>query len=416
MSDQLTLYFEKILSSNISAYRSGYSCQHVILQLTEFWRMSLDMGDTVGTIAMDLSKAFDYMPHGLLIAKLNAYGVSKDACNLLISYLLNRKQRVKIQGSCSEWTTTNRGVPQGSVLGPLLFNIFINDLFYCDIDSNICNYADDNHLCNGRRSVDDLKSVLEQDALQAINWFTDNYMDANPEKFQFIAMDRHGHIELSMSISDNTIISSNMMKVLGVTLDSKLSFDKHISNICNKASAQIQVLKRMSRYLNQTSRIQIYQSFIIANFNYCPVAWIFCGTRNSKKLEKLQQRALRFVFSDYKSSYEDLLRRGNFLSLAALRIKFMAIEVYKSVNNLNPLYLNDMFELTNTGYNLRDHLRLKQEKFDTKKFGYKSLQYYGSKLWNAIPIEIKSAKSVHVFKIKINEWCRSDKAEELIIM
>ena len=94
----------------------------------------------------------------------------------------------------------------------------------------------------------------------------------------------------------------------------------------------------------------------------------------------------------------------------------MAIEVYKSVNNLNPVYLNDMFELTNTGYNLRDHLRLKQEKFDTKKFGYKSLKYYGSKLWNAIPIEIKSAKSVNVFKIKISEWCRSDKAEELIIM
>ena len=160
LSDQLMAYFVSILSHSLSAYKPGYSCQHVILQLTEFWRQSLDKGNCVGTVTMDLSKAFDSMPHGLLIAKLSAYGVSKQACNLIIKYLCNRRQRTKVMGKCSEWVTINRDVPQGSVLGPLLFNIFVNDLFYTDIDSMIWNYADDNHLVNENNCIDALQNSL----------------------------------------------------------------------------------------------------------------------------------------------------------------------------------------------------------------------------------------------------------------
>ena len=128
VADQLTAYFENLLSSCLSAYQKGYNCQHVILRLTEYWRQALDGGNFVGTVAMDLSKAFDRMPHGLLIAKLHAYGLLINACQLIISYLKDRRQRVKVMGECSDWTTTNHGVPQGSVMGPLLFNIFLNPL------------------------------------------------------------------------------------------------------------------------------------------------------------------------------------------------------------------------------------------------------------------------------------------------
>ena len=121
LSDQLMAYFVSILSHSLSAYRAGYSCQHVILQLTEFWRQSLDKGNYVRTVAMDLSTAFDSMPHGLLIAKLSAYGVSKQACNLIIKYLCNRRKKTKVMDKCNEWVSISRGVPQSSVLGPLLF-------------------------------------------------------------------------------------------------------------------------------------------------------------------------------------------------------------------------------------------------------------------------------------------------------
>ena len=334
LSDQLMTYFVSILNHSLSAYRAGYSRQHVILQLTEFWRQSLDKRNCVGTVAMDLSKAFDSMPHGLLIAKLSAYGVSKHACNLITNFLCNRRQRTKVMGKCSEWVTINRGVPQGSVLGPLLFNIFVNDLFYTDIDSIICNYADDNHLVNESNSVDTLKVSLERDAHRAIAWFDNNYMDANPDKFQCISLDRFGRPPISISVDGNTIPSSDSIKVLGVTLDNSLQYDIHISILCSKASIQINAMKRIGKYLNTDCRIAMYKSFISSNFSYCPVSWMFCGKRNSDKLEKLQERALRFVFSDYTRPYSDLLKHGNFLSLSALRIRYLAIEMFKCVHGL----------------------------------------------------------------------------------
>ena len=116
-------------------------------------------------------------------------------------------------------------------------------------------------------------------------------MDANPTKFQCIGLSRRNEISLSFSIEDNIINSDNQIKVLGVTLDDKLNFDAHVSNICRKASLQINALKRISKYLNEESRILVYKSFISSNFNYCPVSWIFCGKKNSLKLEKLQERA-----------------------------------------------------------------------------------------------------------------------------
>ena len=252
MSDQLTKYFGDLLCSTLSAYRKGYSCQHVILRSTEYWRRALDNGNAVGAVAMDLSRAFDKMPHALLIAKLNAYGLSEHACNLVISYLRNRKHRVKIMGKHSDWVTTNRGVPQGSVLGPLLFNIFINDLFYMNMTCEIANYADDNHLYYEDKCHDVLKNVLENDVNTATVWFDNNYMCANPDKFQSIILDRDGKQSLSISVQDNTIFSDPSIKVLGIVLDNKLKFDEHVSQMCLKASRQINALKRISKYLDES--------------------------------------------------------------------------------------------------------------------------------------------------------------------
>ena len=413
LSDQMKMFFSNILNPSLSAYRKGYSCQHVILQLTEYWREALDNNDYVGTMAMDLSKAFDSMPHGLLIAKLRAYGMSKNACNMIVSYLSNRRQRVKISGEVSNWSTINRGVPQGSVLGPLLFNIFLNDLFLVQISGNIANYADDNHLYNKNVCVENLLDDLVNDANAAVTWFHENHMVANPEKFQSIILSRNGGVCTPISVENNDLCPTNEIKVLGVTLDDRLNFKSHVDDICNRASRQINSFKRFSKYLKIDRRLSVYKSFIQSNFSYSPVAWLFCGRKNSNKLEKLQERALRIVFNDFSSSYEFLCERANTLPLSFYQLRFLGIEMYKCIKKTNPTYLNDLFCEQTSDYQLRDSSRLILPRFNTFKFGFKSFRYFGAKLWNVLPADIKQSESLFIFKTRITKWCYSDAAKAL---
>ena len=376
MAEQLTTYFEHILSPLLSAYRKGYSCQHVILRLTELWRNALDNNKYVGTVAMDLSKAFDCMPHGLLLAKLHSYGVSSKACLFLSNYLRNRMQRVKVMDACSDWTIVNRGVPQGSVLGPLLFNIFLNDLFFVPLNSHLVNYADDNHICLENENLDVLQKQLQDDSNIAVRWFNNNQTTANPDKFQSIILSRDRVDQFDISLDGHVISRGNSLKMLGVTLDDNSNFNEHVRNICQTASCQINALKRISNFLNEQCRMNVYKSFISANFNYCPIVWLFCGKTNLNKLEKLQERALATVFCDNSLTYEDMLEKSGQLRIRLNLIRLVAIDMFKCMNDLNPLYINEMFIGKDSSYNLRDQSRLLQPKFNTKRYGYRSFKYF----------------------------------------
>lgn len=146
VNHQLTEHFSVILSPFLSAYRKDYNCEAVLLRLIEDWRMDLDKKKTVGIVSIDLSKAFDLIPHNVLLAKLSAYGIRNESLTLLQSYLQGRSQRVKIEDITSDSVPVTRAVPQGSVLGPLFFNVFLNDLFYFIKVAKLSNYADDNQL------------------------------------------------------------------------------------------------------------------------------------------------------------------------------------------------------------------------------------------------------------------------------
>ena len=142
--DRLSQYLEKYLNSLLCGFRKAHSPQHALFKLLQTWQEELDKSGFVGKILMDLSEAYDSLPHDLLVAKFEAYGIDKNGLNLIHNYLTNGKQRTKISSSYSEWYNKVRSVPQGSILGPLFFNLFINDFFLFIERTNICNFADDN--------------------------------------------------------------------------------------------------------------------------------------------------------------------------------------------------------------------------------------------------------------------------------
>ena len=163
IANQLTVYFSDLLCKFLYAFRKGYGCQDVLTRLVEDFRKAMDKGMYVGCVLIDLSKAFDCLPHKLLLAKLRAYGVSMKACSLFRSYLSNRFQRVKIGSARSEWLQTQKGVPQGSVLGPILFNIFINDIFsYLRGPCTLYNYANDNTIGYRGENLQTVLTVLSE--------------------------------------------------------------------------------------------------------------------------------------------------------------------------------------------------------------------------------------------------------------
>ena len=189
MNDQLGQYFINIFHELLCAFRKKYSCQSTLVKMIEDWKESLDKKNVIGALLMNLSKAFDSLPHGLLIAKFKVFGRSLSVCDLLSRYSSNKHQRVKIKGSRSEWREVKKGLPQGSILGPLLFDIFVNDMLHFVDKCSLYNYADDNSISTAAPCAHDVVSNLETDCNNIMELFSVNGLQANPSKlFQFMLL------------------------------------------------------------------------------------------------------------------------------------------------------------------------------------------------------------------------------------
>ena len=398
---QINEYFEPILSPLQCGFRKGHGVQHCLLVLVEKWRRALDKKQSAGLLTTDLSKAFDCIRHDLLIAKLHAYGVSINSIRYIYDYLSNRKQRVRIKTSYSEWTDIKYGVPQESILGPLLFNVYLRDLFMFTEDYEMVNYADDNtpYVCEG--DMNKIILTLEGAASKLFLWISQNYLKANPDKSHLLLSNNEDRI---IYIQSEVIENAKSKKLLGITFDSDLKFNTHVTNICNKASQKLHALARVSGFMSQNKLIMVMKTFIMSQFNYCPLVWMFYSKEVNNRLNHIHERALRIAYRDANSTFQELLIRDGSVSIHHRNLQLLVTEMFKFLKGISPQIMAKVFKVNERNYNLRTDTSFSTNNVRTMNYGQQSISYLAPKIWNLVPEDIKESATVTLFKAKIKRW------------
>ena len=401
MSNEIITYIEKHLSPYIFGYRKGHSTEQCLLLMVEMWKKAMDKKRVAGSVLTDLSKAFDCLNHDLLIAKLSAYGFDKSALKFIYSYLKDRKQRTKVIDSYSTWRELLCGVPQGSILGPLLFNIFINDIFFFIDKVKIANYADDNSAYATHDIIENLLKVLEEETSVILNWFRINKMKSNDDKCKLIVAKTNN---VSVTVGNETIEASDNVRLLGVNMDNELKFNDHVSKLCKKGNQKLHALARISKYLDSDKLKIIMRTFITSQFNYCPLVWMFHNRTMNNKINRLHERALRIVYKDKNLSFQELLDKDGAVSIHHRNLQKLATEMYKVKHKLVPGPILELFEEQQHIHDLRNKRQWQIPNIKTVSYGRESLRYRGPLTWELLPHEIKESESLDIFKRKVKSW------------
>ena len=250
---QIENFMEAKLSKLLRRFRKNHRTQHCLVNMLEKWKKILDKGGFICTMFMDFSNAFDAMDHNLLIEKLGAYGFQEDALVFMKSYFTNRQQRVYVNSNFSMWEEIISGVLQASILGLLLYNIFLNYLFLFVENSDLSNYADNNTLYSSGNDLEKVKQTLRQEFEIVRKSFDGNYMVLNSGKCQFICLEQNTVNETF--VYDNAKMENSKEEIiLGVIIDNKLRFKSHVKNLCKKAPQKIWALSRLINYLKNSEK------------------------------------------------------------------------------------------------------------------------------------------------------------------
>ena len=402
MYNQIYNYFESFFSKLQCGFRKGIGAQDCLLSMIEKWRLSLDKGDQAGGVLTDLSKAFDCIDHELLIAKLVAYGFSRNSIHFMYSYQDRRCQRAKINSSFSTWEEIHFGVPQGSILGPLLFNIFICDLFHEVKDIDINNYADDNtpYACASDISI--IVSKLESGTNTLCKWFKENHLKFNADKCHLVTSSNE---PVSVTISGLPVVNEKRVKLLGINIEGRLGFDFHVNKLCNKASKKLNALARICNYMNIDQKRKIMKAFITSQFSFCPLVWMFNSRNINNRINKIHHRALKLVYNnELNSSFENLLEKDASVSIHQKNLQYLAIEIFKAKNDISSSLMKEMFIFVNKPYDLRNNTVLSRRKIKTEFYGTETISNLAPKIWDLVPSSLKEAKSLNIFKREIKKY------------
>ena len=286
-----------------------------------------------GALLIDLSKAFDCFDHELLIAKLNAYGFSLPALKLVHDYLSSRKQRTKVNRTYSSWLEIVFDVPQGSLLGPLLFNIFLADLFFILSDVGIASYANDNA---PYVIIDDINGVitsLEKASKALFEWFKNNLLKSNADKCHSLVSSSDA---VNLRVSEYDIKNSECEKLLCVKFNNKLTFEKHITDICRKASRKVYALARIAPCMDLSKRRIVMNASFNLQFNYCLLIWMCHSRTRNRKASRLHERCLPIIYNNKQLSFKMPIEKDGSVSIHDRNIQCLDTEMYKVSNGLSP--------------------------------------------------------------------------------
>lgn len=414
----LTLYLNRfeLLHQFQSGFRTGHSTETALTLMTERWLNAINEGKIIGTVMVDFRKAFDLVDHELILKKLSYYKCGENFISLMKSYLNNRTQLVSINGTASNFANITSGVPQGSILGPLLFLIFINDLPLV-LSSKVSAtdlYADDTTIYDMHHDLEILRSNLQNALLILQNWCKQNGMLLNTDKTKVMLIStRQKRMLLDTSILSLSYDDINLQlttgdKILGVHIEENLGWNNHFQHVCKKVSSYIWLLSKIKSYLSLEHRSLFYNSYIQPHFNYCNTIWGNSSNYNVSKLTQLQRRACKLILENNYENLESARKKLNILSFDQNVFVNKAKTMFKVANNLIPQYIVGLFQrradsLPNTSLRSVSNLnftipRPKSSMFKT------SLSYSGPVIWNAIPSEIKNVGSVSVFTNKLLGW------------
>ena len=321
----------------------------------------MDQNKIIGSTIVDLKKAFDILNHDLIIKKLALYGCGINTQKWFSSYLKDRSQKVVSGNTQSTSMNIAYGIPHGSILGPLLFIIFMNDLTF-DLDHVTTSmYADDTTFYAHANSQSDIQCLIQEDMTKVEEWYRENRMIQNTDKSSSMLLcnvqkDRYlDNNNLQILIGNHILTSTQYADILGLKIDKNLKWDKHVNNICSKLSRLLGLLNRINVYLTQEAKCLFYNSYVVPVFTYCITVWGQFATVHLGRIFRLQKRFLRIILNYFNSSSNVLFDRLKWLTVYEYVEYQTTILMFKCIVLGNvPDYIKDMFSpAMHSIYNLR---------------------------------------------------------------
>jgi len=395
-----------IPSTEQSGFRKKHSTATALADVTDFILVNMNNRNFIGSVFIDLKKAFDTVDCFILARKLEKYGVKDTELQWFKNYLTNRSQRVQYKQCLSDPLPVSTGVPQGSVLGPLLFNIYINDLPRVVQHCKISLYADDTALFVAGKDAIGIQSILNSELEAISKWLYANKLTLNVQKTKAILFGTPQLFncrkppQLCVVINNKIIENVECFKYLGLHLDSHMTYSVHIEKTCKKLKMRLGVTKMLRKVVDLKTCTTLFNALALPVFDYCNFIYMNASACHTSRLQVLQNRFARCImFAHCRSHSIELLRAMNWLSVYERSQLSRLVLVLQSQRGNVPIYLQNIFT---TNENLTGRNKLIIHRMQNEA-GKRSFLYSGAVGWNNLPQNIREVGSTLTFKSLVRE-------------